>query len=218
MKRISIIIYLAIGAIHVLGHFLDQPDMTRFTKPMLMPALLFMVYTLANGHVTMKVLLLSLAIVFSWLGDLALMQDTEMFFLLGIGGFLLAQLTYVFLYYKATFSKPEFRLMPIVPVLVYMVFFMIILVPNLPGDLKIPVIVYAVCITAMASMSRLRLGLTSEDSYQWVMMGSLLFVVSDSIIAFDKFYRPMPFDSEIIMSTYIGAQILIALGIMDHPE
>ena len=67
-------------------------------------------------------------------------------------------------------------------------------------------------------MARLRLGLTSNQSYQWVLMGSLLFVISDSAIAIDKFYRPIPYDDLVIMGTYIGAQALIALGILHHPD
>jgi uncharacterized membrane protein YhhN len=218
MKNIPIILYIVIGLLNVLGHYLNEPDLVRFTKPMLMPALLFYIYYTASGHVTLRVLLLCIAVVFSFLGDLALMKDTETFFLLGLTGFLLAQLTYTYLYYKSTFAKPAFRLMPLLPILTFTVFFLIILYPNVPGDMRIPIFVYALCITAMACMSRLRSGLTSENSYQWVMMGSLLFVVSDALIAYDKYYRSLSYDQELITATYIGAQRFIAMGILDHPE
>jgi len=218
MKKAPLITYLLIGIVHMAGHLLDWPEWSRYTKPMLMPALLFYVYVTASGHVTLKVLLLCLGIVFSFLGDLALMRETDLYFMLGIGAFLLAQLTYAGVYVVASFKKPELKLTPLLPILTYTMFFMVIIYPNLPGDMNIPVIIYGLAITVMASMARLRAGLTSEDSYQWVMMGSLLFVVSDSLIAFDKYYRSLRYDDEWIMGTYIVAQLLIAMGIMAHPD
>jgi len=109
-------------------------------------------------------------------------------------------------------------LMPLLPILTFTIFLLAFLIPRTPTDFKIPIIIYAICITAMASMARLRLGLTSNVSFQWVMMGSLLFVVSDSALAIDKFFRPIPYDSVLIMSTYIAAQALIVIGLSKHPE
>ena len=219
MKNIPLILYIVIGAINVLGHLFDQPDMVRFSKPMLMPALIFFIYHQARGHVTKLTMLVVLALIFSWLGDLALMKDRDgLYFLLGLGAFLLAQLTYTYVYYKSTFEKPQFQLMPLLPILTFTIFLLAFVVRNAPTDMQIPIVVYAICITAMASMARLRMGLTSNFSFQWVMMGSLLFVISDSAIAIDKFYRPIPYDSVVIMSTYIAAQVIIVIGISKHPE
>lgn len=218
MDKIPLIIYALIGAANVLGHYLGYPEMVKFSKPMLMPALIFFVYSQAKGHVTLRILLLSVALVFSFLGDLALMQEEKMYFMLGLGAFLVTQALYTFIYFKSTFQKPEFRLMALLPILTFTIFLLAILVPTVPGDMQIPIVVYALVITAMACMARLRLGLTSNNSYQWVMMGSMLFVVSDSCIAIDKFFRPIPYDSVIIMGTYIIAQLLIVRGVLDHPE
>lgn len=225
MKRLPILIYLVIGAVNVLGHYLDQPDMVRFSKPMLMPALMFLIYDQARGAVTPRHLLLFAALFFAWLGDLALMQKgEELYFLLGLGAFLVTQVLYTVLYYRSAFERPEFRLMALLPILTFTIFFVALVVPNVPGNMQAPIVVYAVCITAMASMARLRLGLTSNNSYQWVMTGSLLFVVSDTLIALDKF-RVFPLGPTfyahtdvLIMATYIGAQLLIVRGVLDHPE
>ena len=219
MKNIPLILYIVIGAINILGHLLDESGMIRFSKPMLMPLLIFFIYHQARGHVTKQTIMVVLALIFSWLGDLALMQEgEEMYFLLGLGAFLFAQLTYTYIYYTSTFQKPEFRLMPLLPILTFTIFLLAFLIPRTRTDFKIPIVIYAICITAMASMARLRLGLTSNVSFQWVMMGSLLFVVSDSDLAIDKFFRPIPYDSVLIMSTYIAAQALIVIGLSKHPE
>ena len=203
----------------MLGHLLDAPDMVRYSKPMLMPALIFFIYHQSKGYVTKRTILVVLALIFSWLGDLALMKDGEdLYFMLGLGAFMLAQLTYTYVYYKSAFQKPEFQLMPLLPILTFTIFLLAYVLRGAPADMLIPIVVYAICLTAMASMARLRMGLTSNFSFQWVMIGSLLFVISDSAIAIDKFYRPIPYDSVVIMSTYIAAQVLIVIGISKHPE
>ena len=218
MKRVPLIVYLVIGAINVLGHLLDQPEMVKFSKPMLMPALIFFLYQHAAGRVTKTMLFVVIALIFSWLGDIALMQTEEMYFLLGLGSFLIAQVTYTYIYYRSTFQRPTFELMPLLPILTFTIFLLAFLLKNAPSDFHIPIGAYALCITAMACMARLRSGLTSNDSYQWVMMGSVLFVASDSMIAIDKFMRPIPYDGPLIMGTYIAAQLFIVMGILDHPE
>ena len=219
MKNVPLVLYIIIGAVNVIGHLLDAPDMVRYSKPMLMPTLIFFIYHHSQGHVTKRIMLVLLALIFSWLGDLALMKDgEEMYFLLGLGSFMLAQLTYTYIYFNSTFQKPEFQLTPLLPILTFTIFLLAFVLKNAPTAMQIPIAVYAVCITAMASMARLRMGLTSNHSFQWVMLGSLLFVISDSAIAVDKFYQPIPYDEVVIMSTYIAAQVLIVIGILKHPE
>lgn len=218
MKKFPIILYALIGVINILGHLLENSEMVKFTKPMLMPALIFLVYLHANGKVTLRILLLCVALIFCWGGDLALMQEGSNYFLMGLGSFLIGHLVYIYVYLKSSFQRPEFRLMPLLPILTFTIFLLAFVIPSVPADMKIPVWIYALVITAMACMSRLREGLTSIQSFQWVMMGSLLFVVSDSAIAIDKFHRPLPYDDVIIMSTYIAGQLLIVLGVLDHPE
>ena len=44
-------------------------------------------------------------------------------------------------------------------------------------------------------------------------VGALLFIISDSILAINKFMFPVDYSHQLIMSTYYGAQILIALSI-----
>jgi len=218
MKNIPLIVYIVVAVANLLGHILNEPALLKFSKPMLMPVLIWLVYSLANGTVTLRIMLLCVALIFCWGGDMALMQTGEKYFLMGLGSFLVAQLLYTYIYFKSSFDKPEFRLMPLLPILTFTIFLLAYLVPTLPSDLTIPIVVYALCITTMACMARLREGLTSDQSFQWVMLGSLLFVVSDSAIAIDRFYRPIPYDSLVIMSTYIFGQLMIVRGLMAHPE
>ena len=47
---------------------------------------------------------------------------------------------------------------------------------------------------------------------QWMMAGALLFVISDSVLAINKFYQPFKAADVIIMLTYGLAQLFIAKG------
>tara|TARA_R110000868_G_scaffold328255_1_gene589136 strand:- start:1541 stop:1768 length:228 start_codon:yes stop_codon:yes gene_type:complete len=58
-----------------------------------------------------------------------------------------------------------------------------------------------------------RKGSVSKSSYILVFLGALFFITSDSLLALNKFYKPLPFSSISIMLTYSIAQLFIVLGI-----
>jgi uncharacterized membrane protein YhhN len=65
------------------------------------------------------------------------------------------------------------------------------------------------------SMSALnRKGLVSTNSFRLVFFGSVFFVISDSMIALNKFYADIPRSSFLIMLTYFVAQYLIMMGLI----
>ena len=84
------------------------------------------------------------------------------------------------------------------------------------GDMSIPIFVYALCILTMVSIARLRRGLTMEESYRNAFIGAFLFVISDSVLALNKFVFDLPYAHIAIMATYITAQYFLMRGIMDH--
>lgn len=47
-------------------------------------------------------------------------------------------------------------------------------------------------------------------------VGAILFVISDSIIAFNLFYSPIQYSQVYVMITYYTAQLGIVLSILDH--
>jgi len=58
----------------------------------------------------------------------------------------------------------------------------------------------------------------NSRSYLLVFIGSVIFVLSDSMIALDKFYRDIPLAGFLIMLTYISAQYLIMRGLLLERE
>ena len=51
-------------------------------------------------------------------------------------------------------------------------------------------------------------------SFKLVFIGSLLFLLSDSMLAFNKFHSEIPLAGFLIMLTYIAAQYLIMRGLI----
>ncbi len=183
-----------------------------------MPLLMYYVYETSRGKVTLRILLLSLAILLSWLGDVALMyQGENIYFLLGLSSFLLAHVVYIIVLAKSSFQKLQFDTLKVLPFAIYTVGLLKLVLPE-TGALMIPVLIYGVVISVMAGSARLRESNTSQESYRLALYGAILFMISDSLLAINMFYSPLPIAGALIMSTYTVAQLLLIQGILKHVE
>lgn len=218
--RVKIIFwaYIIIAAANLVAQVISSIELNQFTKPVLMPLLLFYILEYSKGRVTIKTLLLGLAILLSWLGDVALLyQSNQLYFMIGLGLFLMAQVTYIVVLKKSAFQEIQFDILKVLPFALFALILFAILIPN-AGDLAIPIFIYGIVISIMAGTSRLRDGLTAQESYRLALYGSLLFLASDSILAINKFYVEIPVAGLWIMSTYAAAQLLLVQGILKHVD
>ncbi|MEQ9468693.1 MAG: lysoplasmalogenase [Ekhidna sp.] len=217
MPNIIFWIYIAVSVANLLAKLIPSEELDQFTKPLLMPLLILYVYKSSLGKTTGRILLLCLALVFSWLGDVVLMhQEDQMYFMGGIGLFLAAQITYIVLLRKSCYQAPSVNLKRIIPFLLYGGLLFYILLPA--GDFTIPIIIYGSVIMIMAIMASKREGHTSQESYKLALLGSILFVLSDSILAFNAFHTAIPYAGVFIMFTYCAAQLLLVKGLLKHVE
>lgn len=217
MTRYLLWIYIAVSIANLIAKVIPSEELNQYTKPLLMPLLMIYVYKSSLGKTTGRILLLGVALLFSWLGDVVLMyQDNELYFMAGIGLFLIAQITYVIVLKKSMYQNPTFSLMKVLPFFAYAAVLFYILLPA--GDFTAPIIVYGIVIMIMAMMARVREGNTSQDSYQFALAGSILFLASDSILAYNSFSNAIPYAGVFIMLTYCAAQLLLVMGILKHAE
>jgi uncharacterized membrane protein YhhN len=197
---------------------MDHIQTEYFVKPLIMIwiAFYFILFRKKNTF-TLPVLV---AFFFSWLGDNFLMfsERNELFFFAGVGGFFFAQLTYIYIFskYKETAGKGylQRRLWISVFFLAYAAGMLLLLFPGLEGMMKPIISLYALSLISMSMMALNRSGRVGEGSFKLVFAGSLLFLLSDSMIAFDKFHSPVPLAGFLIMITYIAAQYLIMRGLI----
>jgi uncharacterized membrane protein YhhN len=208
--------FIAISILYLTFDLFKIFDITAFLKPFLLFSLLFAVSRF-NFFITKKWLLT--ALVFSLIGDCFLIftSKSELFFILGLISFLCSHIFYILLFSKqktiVNRSKSKSYYFNFVFILLYLLVFLWILVPKL-GDLTIPVIVYAIILSLMCAAAANGNAFWEQTGKQNVMFGALFFVISDSILAFDKFYAPIPMGSFLIMLTYILAQYFIVKGIL----
>jgi uncharacterized membrane protein YhhN len=98
-------------------------------------------------------------------------------------------------------------------VALYLRTMLVLLFPTL-GTLKIPVSVYATTISIML-ITALKGYFSWENAGKYlVLIGAILFVSSDSLLAIDKFHSPVACAPFGIMLTYLLAQLLITTGIL----
>lgn len=219
MKKSWLIAFAGLSLVHVGGHAFGVPMLSAATKPLLMPVVL--AGYLAGNRCWSRWVVAGLGL--GWLGDVALMFSGELYFMFGLGAFLLGHLAYVIAYREhrtagmaEPFSKPA-QLRIALPILLLASLLVTVLRPAL-GGLLVPVMVYAFVISLMVIQAAYRKGFTTPTSFSYVMVGAILFMISDSLLAVNKFLDPLPLSGVWVMTTYLGAQYLIVAGLRQHPH
>ena len=192
-----------------------REDLAWYFKPLLISSLIF---GIKNFVFDGRGLLLG-ALLASLLGDTILMfaDKGALFFILGLIAFLLAHILYILLFVRITptgkaFDKKKYRIGSLL-VAVYLAIFLSYLMPHL-GTMLLPVGIYGITISLMLILAwRYSLSITNPAD-KMVILGAILFVCSDSILAINKFVNPVNGASILIMCTYITAQFLLVTGII----
>jgi uncharacterized membrane protein YhhN len=158
---------------------------------------------------------LVLALLFASFGDFLLAFDGDRNFQLGLGGFLLAQVALVVLFLsngstKALWLIEPWRIVLALLILAHSVRLATILWRKLPRAMGGQIVGYALVITMMGVAA---LGYATPA----VVAGVMLFILSDTLIAYERFMLDVeinqhPWISPTIWVTYFAAQLTILLG------
>ncbi|WP_264551308.1 lysoplasmalogenase [Flavobacterium sp. N2038] len=208
--------YILFSIFYLFAMLLGYENLDCFLKPALIPLLSLGAYFYRKFP--SQNLLLS-ALLFSWIGDVILLFTDmgEIYFILGLVAFLISHILYCVLFNKQgkkerKKNKTVFAIGSVV-IALYLVGMLALLLPSL-GDLKIPVIVYATVISFMLLFAFNGYLIWKKPGNLYVFLGAIVFVISDSILAINKFYSPIEKSSFFIMLTYLVAQYLIVVGIL----
>ncbi len=216
-------VFVAIAVAELSGHAFGWGVLGKFTKPLIVPVLLLWFRKGMKVPVNLSFIFAVFALLFSWFGDVAFMYAYrgEWYFLLGLAAFAVAQPLYFFSFKHAKgpgdWDDPPLskHLLNVFPFAVFVIGFLWVLWPGL-GGLKLPATVYASLIVMMALGAVYRNGRTNTKSFNQVSFGAILFVLSDSLLAIDKFCAPMVHAPVWVMGTYILAQWNIINGLQEH--
>lgn len=219
MKRPNIFLgAFAVASVGEIISLLGDYQAHFFFKPTIMLALIG--YYLSEVEVKNGTFLR--ALFFCWAGDCLLMFThlSEWFFVLGLLAFLIGHLFYIFTFRQIVWEH-ESQMLPtqkvrlLFPILLAGTGLMVVLYPVL-GNMKIPVLFYSIVLMLMVAYALLRVGRTSRTSFVWVFIGALLFMISDSVLAVNKFYSAFAFANVVVMVTYISAQFMIVKGVIEN--
>ncbi|MBD3290252.1 hypothetical protein GF337_15710 [candidate division KSB1 bacterium] len=152
-----------------------------------------------------------LGLMFSFGGDITLMQRTQKAFMVGLVLFLLSHIVYfiTFTFFNGFFVR-NFASAFILTIMAILIF--LYLRPGL-GNMKYPVLIYIIIISIMM-LSALN---TFESDYftlkksLFITIGAGLFYVSDVILAVNKFRKPFRYN-RVSLAFYYSGQLLIALS------
>ncbi|MFB7353727.1 lysoplasmalogenase [Streptomyces gardneri] len=186
-----------LAAVVDLGSLLAGAELGhQLAKPLLMP--LLAAYAVTRGAPK----LLIAALLFGWGGDVFLLSDADGAFLVGMGSFAAGHVCYLVLFGRRR-TSPLLGAGYAVALLATIV----LLWPDLPAELRIPVAGYSLLLTAMAYRAS-ALGLLAG-------LGGALFLLSDTLIATGVAEWPqLPAPDFWVMLTYIAAQYLLTAGVL----
>ncbi len=212
-RRLSMVFWL-LAALDITAISIDQPVLHYCAKPLLMPVLFILMYVSHNA-INGKGLLMT-GLVFSWMGDVLLMFESKhsLFFILGLVCFLTTHIFYIVFFLRPRSANPSLlKKQPVLIALVlgYGITLVWQLYPHL-GDLKLPVMVYAFVICTMLLCSLHAFLKVNRKASVYYVVGAFSFVLSDSLLAVNKFYQPFAFAGLFIMLTYCAAQYFIVSG------
>jgi uncharacterized membrane protein YhhN len=209
--------------IHIIAIIFEMEWLRFITKPLLMILLAVYFHFSVNRNAFTQSIML--AIIFSFGGDVALMfqGSTPIYFILGLGSFLIAHLFYAYGMVKYSSFRQGILIKKwwwSLPFLIYGAGLVYFLWSDL-GDMTIPVVVYSIAIMIMGLSALNMTGRISKSVALYILLGAILFILSDSVIALNKFksddlHIPMP--SLIIMVTYILGQFLIVEGVVKNEK
>ncbi|HKZ66601.1 MAG TPA: lysoplasmalogenase [Chitinophagaceae bacterium] len=98
----------------------------------------------------------------------------------------------------------------------YIIIFLIAMLSSRLGDMKFPVRIYGIVISFMVMLA-MHMSFIGNKKAGWLMLlGALLFVISDSVLAVNKFYQAFKMGGIVIMFTYGLAQLFIIQGAIDY--
>ncbi len=194
---------------------LDSFPYRYFSKTALLLSLVgFYIFNQREDHKN-KHILMCMALLCFILGDILFIEfSVKWRFALGVALFAIGKIIYAIRFS----NKKEFEIAKLIPFLifsfVYMCSVMIMIYINL-GDHLLPAFAYLLIIMIVAQFAYLRKNEVNTISFWFVLIGVLLFLFSDTIAIFKKYYNPnFLYNKYSTMFFYGASQYFIVVGIL----
>ena len=215
------IVFAVILVLELVGEMTDTLPLIYLFKPLIAMSLIWKIRSEETDNNAVQNIM-TFGLLAALAGDVFLMIRGIDFFLYGLGMFLIAQVAFgvSFWYWNRPRQKaaPFFDIILSTPFFMFYLVNMIYLTNMLRNDnlqeLVNPIWIYGGAITFMGVSAVTRYNRADKNSYFWGLVGAILFLLSDTLLAYDRFSEPIPNSSFYIMATYGVALFAIAMSMV----
>lgn len=193
----------------IVGHLGHSPWLVYIFKPL--ATILILGIALANW-ISQKqnyALWICVGLVFSLVGDVLLMWP-ERHFVAGLAAFLLAHIAYLAAFTRGVKFPADWAVWIVYLAIAAAMYF--VLSARLPAELKLPVALYAFAVATTAAQAMGRYLQLQTGAATLAAVGGIFFMVSDGLLAIDRFWARIPYDVVVVLVLYYIAQGMIALS------
>jgi len=194
----------AVGAGHIVSEF-RPPNWSRFLLKPLVLMLLMSAVVIYSGP-----LLLLAALFFCWLGDIALMMPSRSnrWFLAGLTSFLIGHLFYVALLFDGVMQASMLAWFCCSVIAVVAGAFIARASQTLWPAVSLYILTISLMLLAAVG------SVQAQAANMLLAIGAILFAISDFLLGFNRFVRPLRASQFWVLSTYYAAQIAIVIAIL----
>lgn len=213
LRKNGIVVYFLVLIVHCFSIYLETETLRVVTKLLLVPILA--VWLIAQKGTAFSVVVY-LGLLSCFAGDVLLLFTGELFFLTGMLCFIKAHVfnsVYFIKLQDPRHSRMREAYAAAVILILLSVVVFVVLNPYL-GIFRIPVLVYMLIISIMAILAANTAanGSVRRIAIRYFIPGAALFVISDAVLAINKFMAQQPMLNIIVMATYGGALYFMVKG------
>ena len=203
--KIAFFVFVLASILDIVGIIFSIPILVYIFKPLIIFSLLFLYVFSLPKRLKWYVMALELC----FFGDVFLMFSGELFFTAGLVSFLIAHVLFI----KIVISriKEVNFLKTISSAIPFLVFFSLLIftLKDSLHEMLWPVIIYGLTIATFGTVSLIDFLNTKSKKSLLMLSGAIIFMISDSLLAINKFYNPAHILEVIVMITYVLAQYFI---------
>ena len=219
---------LGVAAFILCVHFLAQMLSEEYrmveyiSKALFLPSLMLYLYVQSNPFHKSGNLLVMIGLLGSFLGDVFLISNA--LFIIGMIAFMMTHIFNIIFFWKiySPFQPRSTKLYISKFVLVSFCIFIYFQLKDSMGALIYPILIYMIliCSSALMTVHISNYKPTKTIANKFWIPGMLFFVISDTVLAFNKFdwsiHSPIPNIGLLIMLTYGLAQLLLVKGFQSY--
>jgi alkenylglycerophosphocholine/alkenylglycerophosphoethanolamine hydrolase len=203
--RLTILAMWVTSTLAILGH---ERRITRLAY-VFKPVTTLLLFAVIGRPTTTFSWFVTAGVALSVVGDVALLSDSNRAFMVGLAAFLLGHVAYVIAFLGVAVWSPHVAV--VAAIVLTSTVLLLRAIWKGAGSMQVPTIAYAAVITTMVIAAWATVG-GPLGTAPFAAVGAVLFYISDSSLALNRFRRPIPHVSFLALGVYWIGQLGIAIA------